>query len=237
MKLTFYLFKESVTEFEEAIKAARFSGDDAFCELPLKKAVPFATRAFFQRNRRTKPKWIDFITENFEIDSSEIFNVTNSFLFLIKIDSRIFAITKGYGFNAIDRNQLERGFGLRVVLNEIDPRKIREIDARKIDTTTKQKRVLLNRNSPLYDFDFDTDEDLLHLISGTPSDMDLARKLVGTDSLNWTGDIEFRDIAEKCRALLEAFQKENYKDYFAFIDNLQQIKAKPVTTQASHHDM
>jgi len=228
MKLTFYLFKESVTEFEQAIASTRFSGDDAFQKLQPKRDLPFECRAYFQRNRRTKPKWLGFIQEHFDIEPDGIYNVTNSFLLLLKVQGRIFAVTKGFGFNAIDRNQLERGFGLRVALNEIDPRKIKGIDVRKIDTTTKQKRVFLNRNSPLYDFDLDIEEDLLYLISGHPGDGDLARKLVGTDSLSLTGDIEFDDIGQKCQMLLDAFQREDYKEHFGFIDHLRLVKDKEV---------
>jgi len=226
MKLIFYLFKESVKEFEQAVAAAKFCGDDAFQELIPKSELPFESKAYFQRNRKTKPKWLNFLTENFDIDPDDVFNTTNSFLLLIKVHGHIFAITQGFGFNGIDRNQLERGFGLRVALNEMDPKKLKVVDFRKIDTTTKQKRVLLNRNSPLYDFDFDVDEDLLNLIAGQASDPEFARKLVGADSLSLTGEVAFMEIGQRCDALLQAFSKEDYKEYFAFIDNLRQIKDK-----------
>jgi len=226
MKLTFYLFKEAVTEFEQAIASAKFSGDEAFQELTPIDELPFDGKAYFQKNRRTQPKWLDFVAGHFDVNPDEIFNTTNSFLLLLKVQGRVFAVTKGFGFNAIDRNQLERGFGLRVALNEIDPSKIKGIDVRKIDTTTKQKRVFLNRNSPLYDFDVDIEEDLVHLISGHPSNTDLARKLVGTDSLSLTGDVDFEDIGEKCQNILESFQKEDYKKHFGFIDYLRLVKDK-----------
>jgi uncharacterized protein (TIGR04141 family) len=140
------------------------------------------------------------------------------------VAGRVFAVTAGYGFTAINRGKLEMGFGLKATLNEIDPHKIKNVDARKIDTTTRQKRVLLNHNSPLHDFEFDIDEDLLSLIAGEPRDEELAKKLSGADSLVFTGDLSFQDIGQKCEALLEAFQKEEYRAQFGFIDHLRVVK-------------
>lgn len=224
MKLTFYLFNDSVTEFEQAIVSTKFEGYDAFQELKLKKELPFHARAYFQKNKPTTPKWLSFLLEHFDINPEDISNATNSFLLLVKIQDRILAITTGFGFTAIDRNRLEMGFGLRVALNEIDSKKIKEVNVRKIDTTTKQKRVLLNRDSPLHDFDFDVDEDLLNLIAGQPRNGHLARKLIGSDSLSITGDLNIIDLGKKCEALLQAFLKTDYRNDFAFIDHLRIVK-------------
>jgi uncharacterized protein (TIGR04141 family) len=231
MKLTFYLFNESTTEFDQTIREQQLDGDDAFQEVGFKVELPFEAKAYFQKNRPTKPKWLDYLTNFIDIDEDEIVNTTNSFLLLIRTGGRIFAITQGFGFTAIDRSRIERGFGLRVVLNEINPEKIKSIDARKIDTTTKQKHIFINRDSPLYDFDFDTDEDLLNLLSGYPSDRALAKKLTGSDSLSLTSDVTFPELGDKCKALLESFNKQNYKENFGFIDYLRIVKENDLVTE------
>ncbi len=224
MKLTFYLFNETITNFSMALDQAKIDADDGFKEMSLVENLPFEAKAYFQQNRKTKPKWLDFISEYVQVNEDEIFNATNSFLLLIKKENRIFAINKGFGFGALNRKKLERGFGLRVVLNEIDPQKIKSVDVRKIDTTTKQKRVFLTRNSPLYEFDFEIDEDLVNLISGQPTDSALARKLMGSDSLNLTADIGFLELGDKCSQLLASFNKLVYLQNFPFIDYLQVVK-------------
>lgn len=224
MKLTFYLFNETITDFSMALDQAKLDADDGFKEIALVDNLPFEAKAYFQQNRKTKPKWLDFISEYVQVNQDEIFNATNSFLLLIKRENRIFAINKGFGFGALNRKKLERGFGLRVVLNEIDPQKIKSVDLRKIDTTTKQKRVFLTRNSPLYEFDFEIDEDLVNLISGQPTDSAIARKLMGSDSLNLTADIGFLDLGDKCSQLLDSFNKRVYLQNFPFIDYLQVVK-------------
>jgi len=224
MKLTFYLFNESVQDFDDALDRTKLEGEDGFTEIGLVEGLPFEAKAFFQQNRRTQPKWLGFIKDYVQIENEEIFNTTNSFLLLIRSEDRIFAITQGFGFTAINRKKLERGFGLRVVLNEIDPQKIKSIDARNIDTTTKQKKVYINRNSPLYEFDFDFDEDLVSIVSGQPGDAALARKLMGSDSLSLTADIDFLTLGEKCSQLLTAFNRDIYRQNFSFIDYLRVVK-------------
>lgn len=230
MKLTFYLFNESVTEFDQAIVPAKLSGADPFYELMITADLPFEAKAYFQKNRLTKPKWLSFLEPYCEIPE-EVANATSSFLLLIRTQGRLLAVTAGFGFTALDRSRLERGFGLRVTLNEIDPKRIKTVDARKIDTSTKQKRVLINRDSALYDFDFDLDEDLLNVISGQPRDDALARKLVGSDSLSITAEMCFLDLGQKCDALLQSFLKDDYKKAFAFIDHLQMVRDPQLESQ------
>lgn len=231
MKLTFYLFNESVDNFDDALDLTKLEGEDSFREISLADDVPFEAKAYFQQNRRTQPKWLDFIKDYVEINDEEVFNTTNSFLLLIKSENRIFAISQGFGFTALNRKKLERGFGLRVVLNEINPQKIKSVDARNIDTTTKQKKVYINKNSPLYEFDFDFDADLINILSGQPGDEALARKLAGSDSLSLTADIEFSNLGEKCSQLLNSFNKEIYRQNFPFIDYLRIVKDEELVSQ------
>ena len=224
MKLTFYLFDETVTEFDQAVAPKKIEGDDPFQEVAVTTGLAFESRLYLQQNRETTPKWLAFFAPHCELNPNEVVNTTNSMLLLIKAGGRVFGITAGFGFTAVNREKMEMGFGLRVTLNEIDPAKIKGLDSRKIDTTTKQKRVIVNADSQLAEFDFDLDEDMLNLIAGQPSDGALARKLSGSDSLSVTGDFGFGDLGQKCEALLTAFMKDTYKQHFPFIDRMRMVK-------------
>lgn len=231
MKLTFYLFNESVRRFEDAVIREKFVGDESFQEVEIKSELSFEARLYFQQNRPTTPKWLGFFLPHCDISEEEVQNRTNSMLMLAKAKDRIFGITAGFGFTAINRNKLEMGFGLRVTLNEVDPAKLKLVDSRKIDTTTRQKRVLFNHDSPLSDFEFDLDEDMLNLISGHPSDATLGRKLSGSDSLSLTGDFDFIGIGKKCEDLLASFEKQVYKANFGFIDHMRVVKDKDLIAE------
>lgn len=228
MNFTFYLFKQSVMDFDDALDQSKINSEDGFTEIELKESVPYSAKAFFQKNKTTRPKWLDYISEYVILDDEDINNTTNSFLLLIKRSGRIFAINQGFGFHALDRKKLETGFGLKVVLNEIDPERIKSLDVRNIDLTTKQKRILVNRDSPLFEFDFDLNEDLLRMLSGKPTNSDFAQSLFGSDSLKMTSDINFLDLGNQCEKLLNAFNKDEYKHNFPFIDYLHVIRDKEI---------
>ena len=63
MQLTFYLFDKSVKDYEAAIVSSKTLGVDGFREIPLMNNVPFEARAYFQRNKVSRPKWLSFISD------------------------------------------------------------------------------------------------------------------------------------------------------------------------------
>jgi len=231
MKLSFYLFNESVQNFSDAVKPEKTEGQNPeFVQVNLLPSVPFDGIAFFQKNRPTPPKWLEFISPYVEIDDVEdIQNQTNSFLLLIRNQDRIFAVTTGFGFAAIDRSKLETNFGLRTTLNAIAPDKIKSIDARNIDLVTRQTKTYLNRNSELREFDFEAQDELLSRIAGQPRDDTIGRKMSGADSLAITYDADFNGLGDKCTELLNLYLSDKYKETFDFIDNVQVIKNQSET--------
>ena len=58
MKMTFYLFNESVKQFDQAIVKDKFSGDESFEEVEFKNVLTFEAKLYLQRNRSTTPKWL-----------------------------------------------------------------------------------------------------------------------------------------------------------------------------------
>jgi uncharacterized protein (TIGR04141 family) len=220
LKLSFYLFDSSVTDFSTAIDSAKLEGDDPFQEIAIVGNLGFQAKAYLQPNRQTPPKWINFFGDHLELPDN-LYNTTNSLLFLIKVRDRVFAVTAGSGFSAVNRTRIEPNFGLRVTLNAIDPEKLKGLDSRRIDNRATQRRVLVSSESHIGDFDFDLDEDMISLVSESPRNGALARRLAGADSLSLTGDYALSDLGAKCEALLDAFNSDAYRTHFEFIDHLR----------------
>jgi len=230
MQLTFYLFDKSVKDFDSAINGKKLKGPDRFSRIPLLNTVTFEARAYFQRNKSSRPKWLDFISPHCALtNENRIRNTTNSFLLLIKVKGRIFAITTGFGFTAFNREKLETDFGLRVTLNAIDPEKIKNIDVRNLDLVTRQKRTLLNHDSPVAEFELNLDEDMVSLMGGVPREKKVGDRIFGSDSLSLTSDVAFTELESKCRTLLSLSSKKTYKEHFEFIDRVKPVKDKGVT--------
>jgi uncharacterized protein (TIGR04141 family) len=228
MQLTFYLFDKSVTDYNDAISRKKLDGTDSFRQITLSDSVPFEARAYFQRNKASKPRWLNFISPYCNlVNEDQILNTVNSFLMLIKVKGRIFTLTTGFGFTAINRERLERDFGLKFTLNAIDPEKIKNIDVRNIDLVTRQRRTFLNHDSPVAEFELNLDEDMVSLMGGIPKkESGVGKRIFGSDSLSLTADVKFVDLASKCEQLLKWFSKRTYKKSFDFIDQVKPVKDK-----------
>lgn len=231
MRFTYYLFNENVKDFSDIIVAKKINEDNNYIELKPKRAFSdFECRVYIQKNKTRQPKWIKFLEEDLEIpNKEEIKNTVNSFVILIKILSdknpRFFAVTGGFGFTAINRNNLEGNFGLRVALNAINKSELKALDVRNIDLKTKQKRVMINKGSELGEFELDFDQDLINLVSGKSVSEEIGTTIKGsTASLNLNSDITFSKLGEKCKQILGIYLSDDYKENFGFIDNVKSLK-------------
>lgn len=220
MKLTIYLIKESVKSSEDAFS----SGKNGYQKLAPKLQLPFDCEAYLKQNNETVPSWSDIASEYFDLGNLKIRNVSNSFVLFIHVSDRLFALTHGYAHMALNKKCLERDFGLKVVLNEIDPSAFRSVVSRNIDTSTKQTQVATNRNSKIYDFKFELNSDLLRTVSGLPLDKDLGVMISGSDSLTLHSKLDLSKLGEICEKLLVSFNKDSYKEHFPFIDQRREVK-------------
>src|SRR5205085_2909412 len=138
-----------------AVKPSKMRGQAPFEEVDLKN-VSFDGKAYFQRDRDKPPSWLPYVRDHCKIsEPDKILNTTNSFLLLLKISGRIFAVTTGFGFTAINREGLEPDFGLKVTLNTVDKEKLRSMQSRNVDTTTLHKHFVVSRNSGVNVFEVD----------------------------------------------------------------------------------
>lgn len=242
MKLSYYLFNDNVRDFDQMILTDKVNEANNYFELqPREVERDFDFRVYIQRNRTKEPKWISFLVDDLEIpDREEIKNTVNSFVVLIRVvkdeESYFFSVTGGFGFTAINKNNLENSFGLKVALNTIDAKELKVFDVRNIDLKTKQKRVLFNKGSELGEFDLDFEQDLINLVSGKSRNEEIGTSVKGSvSSLSINSDVTFSRLGEKCRQILDLFLSEDYKESFGFIDNIKTVKDPEVTSRLNQN--
>ena len=136
---------------------------------------------------------------------------------------RLFALCFGQGHHALDDDAIQRGFGLRVVLNSVSRGQLRTLDSASLDTTVMQRRVQASRDSDLRAFDLDANRNLLRLASGTPKSGDFAKALAGKDALHLRAAVAPDKLADHCEKALKLYQATDYKTDFAFIDYVQPV--------------
>ncbi|WP_375770125.1 TIGR04141 family sporadically distributed protein [Archangium gephyra] len=224
MKLTVYLLRDSITEFGQVVPEHHQA--NGYVRLPLEEELPFPCEAWVQANRPKPPSWVPWLASAFDMEALDLKNQSNSFVLLLKVDGRIFAVTFGYGSNAIPRPSIEPDFGLKVTLNEVDPQALNMLDTRTVDRVSRQRRTHLNVGRSVNEFDISTDMDWIRMVSGRPLSSGFARKLAGSDSLKISMDCAIKDLGKHCRALLKTYKSKTYKKHFGFIDHLRPLKAQ-----------
>ncbi|MBM6995778.1 TIGR04141 family sporadically distributed protein [Paenibacillus sp. DXFW5] len=224
MKLSVYLLNEDVKEFKQAIQKKYLSGNNPFTELSITGKLNYECIAFLQSNKVKTPKWLDFVGRNFDLSNHTLQNSSNSFLIVLRVSGRLFAVPFGFAYSALDRSKIEQGFGMRVTLNEIDPERIETLDTRNIDLVTKQRRTHVTVGSKVSEFGLNQNIDWIRYVSGKPATKEFASKLSGSDSLAITTETTIEELGELCESLLERFEIDTYKKHFEFIDYLRPLK-------------
>ena len=247
MKLHFYLMRDSVSDIEDAVARADLEG---YGEAPGPNVpLPFKAKAFVRvRPYFDAPEPIRFISSAFSVDREKYKKTSVSCVVFVETDGRVFVIP----FNArgaVAHEDLEPGFGLKVVANSIDPGQLKAVDSLKVDANVIQRRTQLSHNSDMDDFELDTSVNWIQAITGQtaegafggadepPPGKPRLKTLQGKDALAFTFGEDFARVGEQCRFLLARFREEKYKDKFKFIDEIQFLPYKDPVVPALEEDL
>jgi uncharacterized protein (TIGR04141 family) len=124
----------------------------------------------------------------------------------------------------LEPESFEHDFGLRVVLNTVEPDQIKSVDARTIDELTMHTLRNASRESSFEEFGLDVARDLVRAISGPPRDEQLGRNLAGADRLAVSTRAQLDELPELCGRLLEAYRSQDYRERYPWVDQLRPVK-------------
>jgi uncharacterized protein (TIGR04141 family) len=151
-------------------------------------------------------------------------NTSTASLLLLETNSRFFAFAFGYGRYLLDPDGYEQDFGLKVVLNTVEPDRLTSVDARSFDELTMHTRRDISQGSSFGAFGLDVSRDLVRAVTGPPRDETLGRRATGSDSLSLLSRAQFAELPALCGRLLTAYGSEDYKDRFGWIDHLRRVR-------------
>lgn len=170
------------------------------------------------------PKWLSFLQEGCDKKIINIRNASTRALLFVHCGERLFAIAFGYGHYMLKEDCYERGFGLKVTLNMVDPLKLRSLDTANIEDFTVQTRRQTSKNSSVNAFGLDIYSDLMRMVTGEPRDQSIAKRITGKDALVFNTKLCFQDLNDKLAKFLVAYHSTEYKENFYWIDNLFEIR-------------
>jgi uncharacterized protein (TIGR04141 family) len=160
-------------------------------------------------------------------DIGAFLNASNAAAIVLRSSGRLFAVTFGYGRSLMALDAFERDFGLRVALNVVNPDSLKSVDAKTFEQLTVMTRSQTSRAASLESFRVSQVEDILKAVTGTPRDEAFGSRITGADAAKVTFVPSLQELHHKCEELLQAYGSENYKERFAFIDDLRTIRDRP----------
>ncbi len=192
-------------------------------------------RLFVGQNPATPPNWTTFLIHYSADLGARLRTQSCSAVLIIEAGAdrkkRLFAVCFGQGHHALNDDAIQRGFGLKVVLNSVSRNHLRTLDTASLDTTVMQRRVQASRDSDLSAFDLDANSNLLRLASGTPKMGDFATALAGKDALNLRAAVAPEKLTDHCGTALKLYESSDYKKDFAFIDYVRPVGERPLNEE------
>lgn len=229
--LTVYLLKESIQEFHEALDS-----DVRPEQIPLREGLPFTGMMFWERGVDNPPKWKSFLLEGTDDQLKGLQNRHQSVLVLVRPKglSRIFAFVFGYARSLLKPTSYETDFGLKVVMNVVDPDKLRSMDSAILEEIPVQTRKQASRVSAMELFEIDKDSDMLRALVGTPMEIladgsrpQLGQVIAGSATLALRIPILFEELGDLGKELIQHYEREDYREHgFEWVDHLQPVKDK-----------
>lgn len=221
-KISFFLHKESVSEFDDCIKKTTLKNLDKY---KVKKEIGLPGLIYVHQPTVNMPDWKTTLEKltNETINISK--NISNKAVVIFKYKERFLSIAYGYGKSILNESTLERNFGLIVAANLVDPKKIRSLNSMTIEDTIvdTQKQSIDYTNQE--QFQINQNREILKSVSGAPHSETTAKFLVGTDSLSATRKMNIEDIKKDLMFYFDTYQKEDYKDRgFGWLDNIKRVK-------------
>ena len=224
-KLSVYLIKDEYDDFRTIVNGGTEEYPVTYGGSPVGnlyvKPVPAHT-----------PKWFSLFDGSVPDELREKLKTSiPSAVFLLRQEDRVFAITFGYGRSLLKPGAWEERFGLKVVLNSIDPDKIRVIDRKNLDTMLTHTRTQTSRECDIREFGLDVQQILLKAVTGKPKDPTFAAHVSGADALSIICEATLGIVGAKCGELLGAFSAHDYKTDFGWVDDLSEVKSKQETAE------
>lgn len=229
--LTVFLLKPTIRKFEQALDPELKP-----IAITLKSGLGFLGVAYWVKGDNNPPRWKDFLLEGTDDTLVGLENCHQSVLVMVKTrrSSRTFAFVFGYARSFLKPTSYVSDFGLKVVMNVVDPDKLRCVDSAILEEIPVQTRRQASRVSAMELFEVDKDSDMLRSLVGTPMETlpdgkepRLGKVIAGGSTLALRLGIAFNELGDLCKDLFDYYQRDDYKKHgFDWVDHLRPVRDK-----------
>jgi uncharacterized protein (TIGR04141 family) len=215
--LAIYLGKKGLTKVEQVVK-----NPASLKSFPITDSAGELGTLYIQTRSSQPPRWAKFFEG--QLDRSAFGRVSSAAgVFLVPQDDRVFLLAFGQGRHLLRSESVEDRFGLRVTLNSIAEDRVRSLDKQTFDTIARHTRIQSSKEARPADLGIDVDQDLLRMITGSPSDEALGKTLSGMESLHAMVRVDLEGLRALLSEYLDQFGKDSYKKSFAWVDHVSEV--------------
>lgn len=221
--LSLYLLVDRVASIEDVIPDDK-RGGSGFERVPMREgfAPEHTIACWMKRNEPKPPDWNAWLEDGFDFSNKRPESSSCGCVVLLESQDRIFAASFGTGRFAIPDELIEAEFGLRVALNEVNPRQLRSLVTKTIDVKTRQRDTQKLSGADVPEFALDLDVEWLRSAEGKSGRKD-CNVVAGSDSLQLRGwRRSLRELSAACGEFLSSFQRE-IPEVFRFADSVKPI--------------
>ncbi|WP_191093856.1 DUF6119 family protein [Nocardia colli] len=217
MRVTVYLLREHARLSEEVLRQP-----NGYKERPLIPAEDGVRWRLFVYQGSDKPVcWHDYLVPLLDhTDGDEpITGRSAGAVLIVEAHARLFAITFGYGFQAIEKSLIEHDFGLKVAANSINPDRVNLADTRGLGKGRRNASSRLPTPNEAFALGLLTDEEWIRRFGGEVKIPGFAKTVNGSDALQLNVDsFDFTALSGKLGKVLELYGSDDYTSIFPFLD-------------------
>jgi len=228
-KLSIFLMNKILPTFKN------YLATDEVTSIPLKKDLSIKGEIFIGDTTSQVPSWINFLSQGASNPLPiGLVNSSNKAVLFYATSNKVFVITFGYGRSLINDEYIERNFGLKVVLNSVNPDKLKSVDLANISNLMLQTRKQNSKGGSRQIFGLDIINDLMKSVTGTPNNRTLGGVLNGRDQVNLSPKIDFIDLKKIINIIDQNYKSDTYKSEFEWIDNIHLEKDSSTISQLNN---
>jgi uncharacterized protein (TIGR04141 family) len=211
--LTIYLLKKGYTP-QNCLR------QDHGLVLGKARGLPKNAAAFVQLQESGPPDWCDWIMLEDVGGRSSI----NGIVF-VRGKERTFALTFGHAYHKLLEESYEHDFGLLVILNGVDPEKLRSADSAD-PAAARLKRTQAPRPTDLTFLDFRHDTEVLKSLTGAMRDdlSALFESATGSRSLRLRTKLPAAEVNRLCNKIYRLYLSNVYEEIFPSARNLTLVR-------------
>lgn len=217
-KLNVWLIRDQFKDYDQIVESTDNSKS---------VVIPDVGTFYYEVSNVRRPDWLHGFF-GYKLDLGDVFKTASSKALLLMRSpnnpERIFAITFGHGRYLLRDGVIEDRFGLKVVLNSLNPDTLKSIDRTSLGSIPKNTREQINKEGAASSFGIDIDQDLMKQITGRSRYSELGQTISGRDALTISVNVNSESVVEFLDLCFERYNSEEYKVNFDWFDHIKHEK-------------